>query len=84
MGSIDYDLCVGWECTAQCEVGHCKQQKILEIQAEGERLSTKVVNDRPSGVQYEVETWEHDGARYVFRRPNDGSKGEWALIDVTP
>jgi hypothetical protein len=52
------------------------------VTATGERLSTKVLNDRPSGVQYEIETWEIDGVRYVFRRPNDGSKGDWELMEA--
>jgi hypothetical protein len=49
---------------------------------QAERLNIKVVNDRPSGIQYEVETWEIDGVRYVFRRPNDGSKGDWELMEA--
>jgi hypothetical protein len=52
-----------------------------KVSATGERLSTKVRNDRPSGVQYEIEVWRRDGVRYVFRRPNDGSKGPWALLE---
>ena len=52
-----------------------------KITATGERLSTKVVNDRPSGVQYEVEVWRRDGKDYWFRRPNDGSKGPWERME---
>ena len=51
-----------------------------KVTATGDRLSTKVVNDRPSGVQYEVEVWTMNGTRYAFCRPNDGSKGPWQQI----
>jgi hypothetical protein len=47
---------------------------------QAERLSTKIVNARPSGIQYEVEVWHIDGVRYAFCRPNDGSKGPWTQI----
>ena len=45
-----------------------------------EYVRTKVVNDRPSGVQYEIEVWRRDGKEYWFRRPNDGSKGLWERV----